>query len=87
MDTQVLVNKAKELKSEGKLQQPLACYNDVFDLLTKEADEYARNVKGAIIDVGKVRAMTPKLFEEAIELTPDGEDYPDSKIGLRKLKK
>ena len=28
-----------------------------------------------------------KLFEQAIELTPEGVDYPDPKIGLEKLNK
>lgn len=28
-----------------------------------------------------------KFFEQAIELTPENMDYPDSKIGLKELKK
>ena len=124
MDIQVLVDKARKLKSEGKLQRALACYNDALSLLIKEADKHARNTDGAMIDVGKVRTITSKLFDEAknylkrdkitavvsnnmgtilaelgdyegakkifeqaIELTPDGEDYPDPKIGLEELKK
>ena len=124
MDLQILINKAQELKHEGKLQAALACYSNAFDLLTKEADGYARNIEGTMVDVGKLRAITSKLFNEvkkyfkkdktasiisnnmgtilaelgdiegarrmfvqAIELTPDGVDYSDPKIGIEKLKK
>ncbi|MFA6534267.1 MAG: hypothetical protein WCT37_03780 [Patescibacteria group bacterium] len=123
-DVQGLVNKAQELKEKGDLNGALACYSDTFDLMIKEADEYARKQEGSIVDVGKVRTITPKFFEEskkylkqdmtvaiisnnmgtlfarlgdeenarkmfeqAIDFTPDNREYFDPKIGLRELKK
>jgi len=64
MDLQVFINKVQELKYEGKLQEALACYSNAFDLLTKEAHEYAKNIEGSIVDVGKLRTITSKLFDE-----------------------
>jgi tetratricopeptide (TPR) repeat protein len=121
---QELVNKAQELKEGGDFHAALACYSDIFDLLIKESDEYARKQEGSIIDVGKLRTITTKLFEEsrkylkrdktaaiisnnmgslfarlgdvdnakkmfeqAIDLTPDDKEYTDPKIGLIALGK
>lgn len=124
MDVQEILNKAQELRQGGQLKLALAAYSDAFDILTEEADEYARKIEGSVVDVGKLRTITAKLFEEsqkylkrdkmaavisnnmgtifaesedlesaekmfnqAIELTPDGLDYPDPKIGLESLNK
>ena len=121
---QELVNKAQELKESGNFEAALACYSDTFDLLIKESNEYARNQEGSIIDVGNLRTITTKLFEEsrmylkrdmtaaiisnnmgslyarlgdidnakkmfeqAIDLTPDDKEYSDPKVGLIELGK
>lgn len=119
---QELVNKAQDLKESGKYHEALMCYSDTMDLLVQEANEYARNQNGVQVDIGSLRSITPKffeesrkflkqdmtaaiisnnmgslyarlgdfenakkMFEEAIDLTPDGEEYNDPKIGLENL--
>lgn len=121
-DIQGLVNKAQELKDSGKYQEALACYNDAMDLLVKESNNYARNQEGTHQDIGKIRALSTKFFEEsrkflkqdmtaaiisnnmgslyarlgdfenakkmfedAVNLTPDGIEYNDPKIGLTEI--
>ncbi len=121
-EIQGLVNKAKELKDSGKYQEALMCYSDTMDLLIKEASDYAHKQEGTVVDVGTVRSITPKLFEEsrkflkqditaaiisnnmgslyarlgdienakkmfedAIDLTPEGQEYNDPKIGLDEI--
>jgi len=64
-DIQVLVNRAVELKNEGNLMAALSCYNDAFDMLIHEANSYARQQDGSVKDIGSVRAIMPKLFDES----------------------
>lgn len=64
-DIQVLVNRAVELKNEGNLVAALSCYNDAFDMLIHEASSYARQQDGSVKDIGSVRAIMPKLFDES----------------------
>lgn len=122
MDLQQIINKARELKAEGKLEASLSVYDSIYDALINEAREYSRSIDGAVVDIGKLRAITPKLFDEtkkylkrdkitcivannmgtifaelgdfenakkmfndAIEFTPDDFDYKDPHIALSQL--
>jgi len=61
---QILINRAVELKNEGNLVAALSCYNDAFDMLIHEANSYARQQDGSVKDIGSVRAIMPKLFDD-----------------------
>ena len=61
---QKLLDKAWKLKKIGERELALACYNDCFELLSKEAGKHARNQDGAVVDIGTTRRINPKLFEE-----------------------
>ena len=119
---QLLIDKAKELKQKGEFQEALDCYNEVFDLLVREANEKARNCEGTVVDKGETRTILPKFFEEAkkylkqdktvavvsnnmgvifaelgdlgnarkmfeqaVDLTPDRIEYKDPETNLREL--
>lgn len=119
---QALVNKAQELKESGKYQEALMCYSDSMDFLVEEANEHARNQEGTQVDIGSLRSIAPrffeeskkflkqdmtaatisnnmgslyarlgdvgnakKMFEDAIDLTPEEQEYNDPKIGLKEL--
>ncbi len=62
---QALVNKAQNLKDSGKYQEALMCYSDTMDLLVEEANEYARNQEGTQVDIGSLRSITPRFFDES----------------------
>ncbi len=40
MELQELINKAKEIKQKGALKAALNYYNEAFDVLIREADDY-----------------------------------------------
>lgn len=124
IDLQAMLTKAWNLKLEGRMEEALKIYSKAFDVLNKEAMDYARSSKSAVQDEGNTRKLLPKyfekakeyhkrndasckisnnmgvifaeigdieaarrMFEQAIEFTPDGMDYPEPKIGLRELDK
>lgn len=124
METQELINKAWELKREGRLKDALDLYLSVYDQLIKDASKHAGDVPGAEITERKTVTMMPSFmteakrflkkdklactilnnmgviyaeagdaesarncFEESIELTPEGLDYSNPKIGLKELEK
>lgn len=64
-EIQILVNRAVELKNEGNLVAALSCYNDAFDMLIHEANSYARQQDGSVKEIGSVRTIMPKLFDES----------------------
>lgn len=124
METQELLNKAWELKKQGRLKEALDLYMSAYNQLIKEASKYAGDIPGAeITDGGTVTVMplfmteaekfikknkltctilnnmgviyaeagdiesARNCFEQSIELTPEGLDYPDPKIGLKAIEK
>ncbi len=128
MDLQKILNKARELKKKGEKVEALKLYSQAFDILSKEAQEYAHNSKESYEDIEEngesIRRILPewfdkakeylkrdktaavisnnmatilgelgdyegarKMFEQAVELTPDGENYPNPRLGLEELKK
>lgn len=124
MDLQKLINKAQEAKQKGNKKVALQVYSDAFDILTKEAGDYARNQKGTHEQEGSTSKILPKFFEvsksylkrdkvasvvsnnigvllgefgdnggakkmfnQAIDLTPDKEFYEDPKKNLAELEK
>lgn len=124
MTLQELLNSAWETKKEGDLLKALNLYNQAFDIIIKEASEYAHNSGDTIIDEGKTRKILPshftkvqeylrkdkvaavisnnmgtifaqlddfksaeEFFHQAIELTPDNENFQDPHIGLREIQR
>lgn len=124
MKLQELLNQAWQQKKEGNLEKALNLYNQAFDILIKEANEYAHNFGNTVIDDEKTRKILPahfsksqeylkkdkvaavisnnlgtifaelndfesaeKFFHQAIDLTPNNENYQDPHIALRELKK
>ena len=67
MDLQELLNKAWELKKEGKFIEALDFYNKAYDILIKESVDYAKNFEGSEINEGKTRKVMPKFFNKADE--------------------
>src|SRR3989338_3674805 len=65
MKIQDIVYVAKQLKLEGRLDEALKAYSEAFDLLVKEAHEYARVHEGAVVGIEATRKITPVLFEKA----------------------
>lgn len=59
-----LMKMAKGAKQKGKLKAALHYYSQAFDQLMREANVYARQKEGAVIDEGKTVNIMPKLFEE-----------------------
>lgn len=65
MKLQEFINKAREAKQKGALRDSLNYYNEAFNMLIREADEYAHKQGGTFIDEGDTRKIMPKLFEES----------------------
>jgi len=123
MDLQEKINKAVALKKQGKLVEALGVYDDVYNILVKEATKHANGIEGSTIDAGKASTIMPKFFKEAdkylkkdrtacvvannmgtifaelgdfenakkmfndaINLTPNDFDYKDPHIALEQLK-
>lgn len=67
MDLQELLNQAWVLKKEGNLQKALSLYSQAFDILVKEATEYAHNSRNTVIDDEKTRKILPIYFSKSKE--------------------
>ena len=65
MDLQEKINKAVALKKQGKLVEALGVYDDVYNMLVREATKRANSIKGTTIDDGKTSTIMPKFFNEA----------------------
>ena len=64
MDLQDKINKAWELKKEGKLAESLELYKELYDMLVDVAGEHARQIPGTRIDEGSTRKIMPSFFTE-----------------------
>lgn len=67
MNLQDLINKAWDLKKEGKLIETLDFYNKAYDILIRESVDYAKNFGGSEINEGKTRKVMPQFFNKADE--------------------
>lgn len=61
---QDLINIATELENKGNLTGALSCYKDAFDMLSYEANNYARQQDIFVKGNGYVKVITSKLFDE-----------------------
>jgi tetratricopeptide (TPR) repeat protein len=62
-ELQLLINDAWKLKKENNLLQALDYYNDAFDILVQDANEYANKHGNPYKDQGDTRMVLPSHFD------------------------